>query len=707
MIRFKTFGTPFLERVAGDRPVHFSLQPKQLALLAYLCVEGSTRASRRDRMVYLLWPELDQEHARAALSQAMYRLRNHVGPDTVLSFGQDEIAIDRSLVWCDVIELEECLADGRWGDALRLYTGDFLEGFHLGGAPELERWLTDHRERFREAMVGAALSAAEAAEAEGHLHEAIEVLRRAMEVSPLEESVVRRLLLLLDRTGDPGGALRLYQDFATRLGDEYELAPAAQTRNAVASIQVRLGTASEASDNARAPPIRSLAVLSFRTLGDRSGRDVFADGLPEEILNALGRLDGLKVIAGSSSFRLLSGDHDAREVSRRLDVDAVVEGSVQVESESARIHVRLVGGSDGALLWSRTYRRRLSTRELFAAQEAVARAIANALRIELDPAASERLSWEPTENLEAYSLCLRGRHAWSRRSPEALEEAERLFRRSIENDPAYAAAWSGLADTLTLLPLFTRADRIRSQREAREAASRALELDEGSAQAHASLARTLESERRREESGREFRRALQLNPNYATARHWYADHLLRLGKSREAVLEIERAIRLDPLSPAVWMGHAFILYQLHDYERAIQSATKTMTMEAAAEGAHLVLAFAQAEGGDPWQAVETCNRFRRAFPDAPRGPGALAYTLARAGAAQRARAVLRIAGTSGAEPLMLSAALAALGDPDAAFRCLVNADWNTINVDMVAHSAAFDPLRADPRFRALKERLGL
>ncbi len=706
MIRFKILGAPGIEPDGEDRRGHLCLQPKQLALLAYLCLEASSRASRRDRIVYLLWPQLDQAHARAALSQAMYRLRRCLGSDPVLCFGQDEISIDRSRVWCDAIELEDCLADGRWDDALRLYTGELLEGFHLGGTSDFERWLTDHRERIRDAVVGAALSAAEAAEAQGDPAKSILVLRRALEVSPFEESVVRRLLLLLDQTGDPGGALRLYQDFATRLADEYELAPAAQTRDAMASIQARVGTGSKTTDDGSASPIRSLAVLSFRALGDQSGGAVFADSLPEEALNALGRMDGLKVIAGTSSFRFLSGDHDAREISRRLGVDAVVEGSVQVEGDSARIHVRLVAGSDGALLWSRTYARRLSTRDLFGAQEAVARAIANALRIELDPASSERLSWEPTEDLEAYSLCLQGRHAWSRRSPEALEEAERLFRRSIQHDPAYAAAWSGLADTLTLLPLFARADRIKSHREAREAASRALELDEGSAQAHASLARSLESERRREESGKEFRRALQLNPNYATARHWYADHLLRLGKSREALLEIERATRLDPLSPAVRMGHAFILYLLHHYERAIQSARKAIAMEAAAE-AHLVLAFAQAEGGDPTQAVETCKLFRREFPDAPRGPGALAYTLARAGSKERARAVIRTALNSGAEPLMLGAALAALGDPDGAFRCLATADWGSINIDMLAHSAAFDPLRTDPRFRALRQQLGL
>ncbi len=706
MIRFRALGTPLLHRVAIESPVHLHLQPKPLALLAYLCMEGSDRPARRDRLVFLLWPELDQNRARAALSQTIYRLRRQLGSQIIVSLGQDEIGFDRNRLWCDVLALKERLRDGRTDEALGLYAGDLLEGFHLCGAPDFDRWLADCRERVRETVVGAAIGVADDAEARGDLPRGIQGLRRAVEISPLEEGAVRRLVLLLDQTGDSAGAMRCYERFAARLEEEYDLVPSPETRRVVASVRARLTPAVRPSASESAPP-RSIAVLPLRNPGDRPDAAVFCDGLAEEVLSALGRVQRLHVIARTSVFRFKSGEVDPVEIGRRLEVDSVLEGSVQVVDDRVRVHARLLECRNGALLWSRSYDRRLSIRELFAVQAGVARAIVNALEMELDPKAGERLSREPTEDLEAYSLCLRGRHAWSRRSPNALEEAQELFRRAIQGDPAYAAAWSGLADTLTLLPLYTPADPIQSHREALEAASRALELDEGLAEAHTTLARILEAERRWEESGREFRRALELNPNYAPARHWYANHLLRLGRTEEGLLEIERAVRLDPLSPAVWIGRAFILYLVRRYEEAIECAGQAVEMESTAEGARLVLAFAQAEGGDPRQAVKTCEELRRVLPDLPRAPGALAYVLARSGAVERARGILRAAAHSDAEPLALAMAWTALGDLDEAFRCLANADWDTINVDVLALSAALDPLRHDPRYRSLLAELGL
>ncbi|MGH7571355.1 MAG: BTAD domain-containing putative transcriptional regulator [Gemmatimonadota bacterium] len=704
MIRFRALGTPVLERVQAGRTVHLHLQPKSLALLACLCLEGSDRPTRRDRIVFLLWPELGQSRARAALNQTIHRLRQQVGYETIVSLGQDELSFDRGRLSCDVVALEECLEDGRVDEALGIYAGDLLEGFHLSGSSDFERWLADRRERLREMVVGAAMGVAADMEKGEELSRGIGMLCRAVEISPLEEDAVRRLVLLLDQAGDSAGAVRAYERFAGQLQEEYDLVPSPETRWAVASVRARMTPTARPSVSESARPA-SIAVLPFRNPADRPDAVVFCDGLAEEVLSALGRVERLHVIARTSVFRFRSGEADPVEIGRRLGVDSVLEGSVQVADDRIRIHARLLECRSGALLWSRSYDRRLSIGELFAVQAGVARAIVNALEMELDPEAREYLSREPTEDLEAYSLCLRGRHAWSRRSPDALEEAETLFRRAIGRDSSYAAAWSGLADTLTLLPLYTPADVTESRREALGAASRALELDEGLAEAHAALARILEAERRWEESGREFRRALELNPNYATARHWYANHLLRLGRTDEGLLEIERAVRLDPLSPAVWMGRAFILCLIRRYEEAIDCASRVVEMEPAAEGARMILALAQVEGGDARQAVEMCEELARTL-DSTRASGLLAYALARSGAVERARDILRAAECS-AEPLTLAMAWTALGDLDRAFQCLANADWDTINVDVLVLAAAFDPLRADPRYRSLSAELGL
>ncbi|MGH7563492.1 MAG: tetratricopeptide repeat protein [Gemmatimonadota bacterium] len=155
------------------------------------------------------------------------------------------------------------------------------------------------------------------------------------------------------------------------------------------------------------------------------------------------------------------------------------------------------------------------------------------------------------------------------------------------------------------------------------------------------------------------------------------------------------------------MGRAFILYLIHRYEEAIECASQAIEMESTAERARLILAVAQAEGGHPRQAVETCEDLARRFPDSRGVPGALAYALARSGSVERARGILRAAARSGAEPLGLAMAWTALGDLDHAFRCLGKADWDTTNVDLLVLSAAFDPLRSDPRYRSLRASLGL
>jgi TolB-like protein/Flp pilus assembly protein TadD len=706
MIRFKALGTALLKEVTPASPLPLHVQPKTLALLAYLCIERPGEPKRRDRIVFLLWPDLDQDRARAALNQTVHRLRRKVGADTIVSFGQDELVCDADRLWCDVIAMEHLVRCGRTDEALNLYAGDLMEGFHLAGAPDFERWLADRREMIREEIVRAAMDASADAAAQADLSRAIQLLRRALQISPLEEDAVRDLILLLDRAGDPAAAIRSYELFALRLDEEYGLMPAPETRRRAESIRARL-TASAPSRRSPSLPPRSILVLPFRNPGNSSTATVFCDGLAEEVLGTLGRIERIHVIARTSAFELKGGNVDPVELAGRLGVDSVLEGSVQVIEKRVRIHTRLLQGSDGALLWSRTYDRMLSARELFAVQAGVARAIAHALEIELDPEMAERLTREPTEDLEAYSLCVRGRHAWSRRSPPALEEACALFRGAIERDPSYAVAWAGLADTLTVLPLYASMEDGEPRREALDAATRAVELDEGLAEAHAALARALEAGRRWEGAGHEYRRAIELNPNYAPARYWYASHLLRVGSSVEGLLEIERAVLLDPLSPAVRLIEAFIFYLTRQYAQAIHSAGQAMEMELTAEGPRVILALSQTEAGLLQEAVETAEELQRAVPDSPRAPGALAYVLTRFGDDAGARFILADASLSRPEPLTLAMAWTALGELDDAFRCLEKVDWDTTNIDTLLLSAAFDQLRADPRYGRLRAMLDL
>src|SRR5213083_115081 len=202
-------------------------QPRRLALLAYLAAASPQGFHRRDTLLALFWPELDQEHARAALRQALHVVRDALGADAVASRGDEEIGLDFAQVSCDVAAFERALRIGQLEEALDLYRGALLEGFFISDAPEFEHWLETERARLQLAAAGAARALAERSESVNDLTRAVRWTRRSIELAPSDEGLVRRLIALLDRQGDRAGALEAYGVFARRVAAEYEAEPAA------------------------------------------------------------------------------------------------------------------------------------------------------------------------------------------------------------------------------------------------------------------------------------------------------------------------------------------------------------------------------------------------------------------------------------------------------------------------------------------------
>src|SRR5437879_6176208 len=214
-------------------------QPRRLALLAYLAAASPQGFHRRDTLLALFWPELDQEHARAALRQALHVVRDALGGDAVTSRGDEEIGLDFAQVSCDVAAFERTLRIGQLEEALDLYRGSLLEGFFISDAPEFERWLETERARLREAASRAAVTLVGRSEECGNLTTAVHWARRGVELTPNEEVLVRRLITLLDRHGDRAGALEAYEEFAVRLREEYDAQPAAETQDLIAAVRAR------------------------------------------------------------------------------------------------------------------------------------------------------------------------------------------------------------------------------------------------------------------------------------------------------------------------------------------------------------------------------------------------------------------------------------------------------------------------------------
>src|SRR2546422_569747 len=238
MIELRMLGRLALTGPDGDKMGSLLGQPRRFALLAYLAASPQ-RMLRRDTLLGLFWPELDQAHARNALRQAIHVVRGALGPRAVTSNGDEAIGLDFDQVWCDVAAFDRALNGGQLREALDLYRGGLLEGFFISDAPEFERWLETERMRLREAAARAARDLLERAEERGNLTTAVHWARRAAQLAPSDETAVRRLIAVLDRHGDRAGALEAYEVFARRLAEEYEAEPAAETQALVAAVRGR------------------------------------------------------------------------------------------------------------------------------------------------------------------------------------------------------------------------------------------------------------------------------------------------------------------------------------------------------------------------------------------------------------------------------------------------------------------------------------
>src|SRR5437867_6132578 len=207
VVEFRILGALNLLGAGGHELTSVLAQPKRVALLAYLAAATPRRLHRRDSLVARFWPELDQEHARAALRQALHGLRHALGDGVLVSRGDEDIGLDDARIRCDVVEFERAAEAGRLADALDLYRGDLLEGFFIRGAPAFEQWLEDERARLKAVALRGASALAQQSDARGGLGESAQWTRRALRIAPLDEPTLRRLMQTLDRLGDPAGAL--------------------------------------------------------------------------------------------------------------------------------------------------------------------------------------------------------------------------------------------------------------------------------------------------------------------------------------------------------------------------------------------------------------------------------------------------------------------------------------------------------------------
>jgi TolB-like protein/Flp pilus assembly protein TadD len=498
------------------------------------------------------------------------------------------------------------------------------------------------------------------------------------------------------------------RDAANRTRDRLLRAAGALALMAVVAIGAYIYNGRESSKQ-----ISSIAVLPFQNRGDDADTQYLSEGLAESLIYRLSQLPDLKVSPTSTVFRYEGREVDPVAVGKELGVNAVLSGRIVQHGEKLTISVNLVDIRNDRLLWGEQYDRTMS--ELLSTQREIAREIVEKLRLKVSPD-EKGLTKSYTESNQAYQMYLKGRFYWNKRTDESMHRSIDYYKQAIEADPAFALAYSGLADTYNLISAPEAGGGSESPNDvlpkAKAAATRALEIDPDLAEAHVSLAHSLYYyDRDFPGAEREFKKAIELDPRYAVGHHWYAVFLTISGRFDEALAEIRRAQELDPLSLSInaWVG--WILSLAGQNEQALEQLLKTKEMDPAFRITLHRLALVYADQGMFDKAIAEAKELSR-VSDGRLGTLTLAYIYAQAGmrreALEQVNSRIEMSKNSFVSPASIGMVYALLGDKDTAFKWLERAnDEHDLLVLRVKHDPRFRSLRGDPRLDDLMRRMRL
>lgn len=462
-----------------------------------------------------------------------------------------------------------------------------------------------------------------------------------------------------------------------------------------------------------APAKVMLAVLPFVDLSGDERYGYFSDGLTDEMITQLGRLnpERLGVIGRTSAMQYRSTNKSLQRIARELGVTYLLEGSVRRGGSRVRVSAQLIHASDQTHRWTGSYERELH--DVLALQSDVARAIAKEIEVKLAPRERERLSAAAAVHPQSYEDYLKGRYLWNARTREALDKSIQHFERAIRSEPRYAAAYAGLADShLTLHDLDYVPPKL-AIRKAKQAAATALEIDEELAEPHVSLAHAYFHELDWASAEREFSRGMELNPSYATAHFYYANYLLAVGRCAEAIQEAGRARALDPVSLPAQTNVAMIFCLAGQPDKAIEESLAALETDPNYASAYEDLGRAYGLKRMHRRAIAA---FRKAVTKSKRGSprylAALAHAYGVAGRRKEALGLLReldrLAGHRHVSSYAFALTFVGLGRKEKAFAWLARACRERASaVPFVGIEPRWAPLHSDPRFKALLVRVGL
>jgi DNA-binding winged helix-turn-helix (wHTH) protein/TolB-like protein/Flp pilus assembly protein TadD len=453
----------------------------------------------------------------------------------------------------------------------------------------------------------------------------------------------------------------------------------------------------------RAPAlgVKSIAILPFKTTAGKGLNDYIGLGLSDALTTKLGNLREIVVRPASAVQKVAGGQKEAVEAGRELGVEAVLAGRVETIGARVRVTTQLIDVRDERILWTGTLDEDSST--VWRLEDTIADQLAGVLTVSSSTEERRGLIKRQTENPKAYEAYLKGRNLWNKRTAADFANAVEYFQQALAIDPNYALAYAGLADCYSFQSEIGKA---------RSAASSALELDDSLAEAHASLGNILLfADRKLAEAGRELARACELNPNYANAHHWYAYYLSMTGRKEEAVAEMRRAVEIDPQSPILNTDLGQMLCFSHDYAEAIAQLRKTVQIDPGFVMAHRRLGDVYFLSG---MGNEGLSEYRRCEEIGAVGFGALGAARAYARSGMKREAIKELRRFTAVPErylpgggYLLVAICVEAGETDEAFTWLTGVCRLSNDVCLIGADPVFDPIRSDPRYKELMEKLGL
>jgi DNA-binding SARP family transcriptional activator/TolB-like protein len=680
----------------------------------------------REQAMELLWPESDPESATNNLHKAIHMARHALeselksGADSrfIITQGPQILLRAPETLWIDVDAFVQREAQAiKSGDplayeaALKLYVGELL--------PEdrYEDWAAPRREQLRMQYQELLLGFAQVLEARGEYHRSIERYRELLAGDESNEEAHRRLMRLYAQTGNRHQSLRQYHQCCKALRRELASEPEQATvklHSEILSGHIPPLSFSKAEPNQLEDwPINSLAILPFFNSSADPNAEYLSDGITESIINKLSQVSQLHVMAPSTVFRFKGQVVDPQEIGRSLKVRAVLSGRVLQLEERLIIRADLVNAADGSQLWGEQYNEKLS--DILVVQEVIAKRISEKLQLKLTGEDHKQLAKRQTGMTEAYHAYLRGRYHWNKRTPEGLKKAIDYFKQAIDVDPCYALAYVGLADAYVVLGSFgvgVLAPRDAYPR-AKEAAAKALEIDETLVEAHASLGYSLGFyDWDWDAADKEFSRAIDLKPDCTTAHFWYGFYMIAMGRLDEALSEIRLAHELEPLSLSIHTDFGFIPYFMREYDLAIEEYRKLLEIDENFVYTHwkLGLAYEQKEMYD-----DAITEFQRAITLSEGSTHAivlLGHAYAISGRKKEALKILAELRELSTRKYVSSYRVATiylgLGEKELTFEWLERAyEERDMWLSCLKVDPVLDDIRSDERFQGLLQRVGL